>query len=257
MGFARALSGICGDVAMSMLLTAAREKRWTPVLDSAHLPSSHGPWLQPRRSVGRTEMSKISPLDPEAPDDQLVDRARGGIPGDMRAFELLLSRHKAHVTSNCRSLSGSPSDADDLAQEVFVKAYFALASFEGRSSFRTWIQRIKVNHCLNYLRKRKGKQFLDVDDPVNQGVEELQVEVDAEQLNEQRTEKAMIQHTLQSLPESLRIPLVMCDMDGFSYQEIADKLEIGLSATKMRIKRGREEFRRRFDRLLDLAEAEQ
>lgn len=186
-------------------------------------------------------------VDPNDLDEVLVEQAKAAAPGDARAFEALVRRHKGHVHANCRSLSGSETDAEDLAQEVFVKAYFALRKFEQRSKFRTWIQRIKVNHCLNHLRSRKGKSFLDVDDPVTQGDPELRVEVSADAETEALSTQELVQQILASLPDTLRIPLTMCDLDGHSYQEIAETLGIGLSATKMRIKRGREEFRRRFE----------
>ena len=77
--------------------------------------------------------------------------------GDMGAFETLVERHRNRVMANCRYISGSPADAEDLAQEVFVKAFFGLQNFEGRAQFATWLNRIKVNHCLNFLEKAEGK----------------------------------------------------------------------------------------------------
>ena len=175
-------------------------------------------------------------------DEQLVESAQEALPGDLRPFEELVRRHQDKVLANCRYLTGSPDDAQDLAQEVFVKAFFGLARFEGRSSFRSWIQRIKVNHCLNFLRKRKSRTFVDVDDPVHDA--ELGVDATAHRDASASDERARIRRVLDKLPDTLRVPLIMRDLDGMSYQEIADDLHIGLSATKMRIKRAREEFRR-------------
>lgn len=189
----------------------------------------------------------VTTLDPAADDEVLVELAKQALPGDLRAFELLLERHKAHVLANCRSLSGSNEVAEDLAQEVFVKTYFALGSFEGRASFKTWIRRVKTNHCLNHIRKHKGKLFVEVNDAATAGSVELQVEPKMQEEAEQWSEQDRIRNVLASLPDTLRLPLTMCDMDGFAYQEIADMLGLGLSATKMRIKRGREEFRRRYE----------
>ncbi|HHN74324.1 MAG TPA: sigma-70 family RNA polymerase sigma factor, partial [Acidobacteria bacterium] len=92
----------------------------------------------------------------ELSDDQLVETAKSAPPGDMRAFEQLVERYQRSVHTNCRYLGGSESDAEDLAQEVFIKAFFGLQRFEGRAQFKTWLQRIKVNHCLNHLRKKEG-----------------------------------------------------------------------------------------------------
>jgi RNA polymerase sigma-70 factor (ECF subfamily) len=183
-----------------------------------------------------TDMGELS-------DEELVELVRKADRSDLRAFDLLVRRYQDRVATNCRHISGSPSDADDLTQEVLVKAYFGIPRFEGRSRFSTWIQRIKVNHCLNFLKKKKGRTFLDVDEPAAMGEEALHVEPDADRNLHQLDERQVISEVLSSLSDTVRIPLVMRDMDGFSYQEIAEELDIGLSAVKMRIKRGREEFR--------------
>ena len=179
-------------------------------------------------------------------DEELAESAARAPRGDFRAFDRLVDRHQERVLANCRYLTRSPDDAEDLAQEVFVKAYFGLGRFEGRSSFRTWIQRIKVNHCLNHLRKKKDRVFVDVHDEVVGFEEALRVEPVGERRAEAWSERERVREILDSLPETLRIPLVLRDLDELSYQEIAETLGIGLSAVKMRIKRGREEFRARF-----------
>lgn len=176
-------------------------------------------------------------------DEQLVERAVGAVRGDLRAFDELVRRHQARVQTNCRYLSGSEDDALDLSQKVFVKAYFNLRRFEGRSSFGTWVQRIKVNHCLNHLRSTRGRSFVDVEDPVLEGEEPLRADTRADAGLEADEARDRIGRTLDRMADTLRVPLLMRDMDGYSYQEIADELGIGLSAVKMRIKRAREEFR--------------
>jgi len=181
-------------------------------------------------------------------DAELVAKAIGA-PADLRPFEELVRRHEGKVLANCRHLTGSADDAQDLAQEVFVKAFFALKRFRGESRFATWIQRIKVNHCLNFLRKKKNKHHVDVDDPVHESHEAMQVEADAEQAVDDQDRRHRIAAALDQVPETLRIPLVMCDLDEMPYQEIADTLGLGLSAAKMRIKRGREAFREAYERL--------
>lgn len=181
-------------------------------------------------------------------DEILVERALAGPEGDTRAFESLMQRHQASVLANCRYLTRSPDDAEDLAQEVFVKTYFNLASFEGRSKFKTWVHRIKINHCLNFLKKKKGRQFLDVDEPALADAEQLKVNPAAHRDTVAGEERRRIREALAAMNDTTRIPLVLCDLDGLSYQEIADTLGLGLSAVKMRIKRGREEFRRLYDR---------
>ena len=184
------------------------------------------------------------PLPAESlPDEELVARSKNARPGDMRAFTTLIGRHQDGVQANCRYLSGSAADAEDLAQEVFVRVFFGLKRFEGRSSFRTWLRTVKANHCINYLKKRKGAAFLDLDAPAARASDGLRVQPVGEKDLTREAQRKRIQSILGAMPDSLRIPLVLRDMDGFSYDEIAHELGIGLSATKMRIKRGREMFR--------------
>lgn len=181
------------------------------------------------------------------PEDSDLVASAVAAPADLRPFEELVRRHEARVLANCRHLSGSADDAQDLAQEVFVKAFFALPSFRGESMFGTWIQRIKVNHCLNHLRKKRNQRHVDIDDPVHAEDAALQVPAAADQEMAARDRRQIIAAALQQVPETLRVPLVMCDLDEMPYQEIADALGLGLSATKMRIKRGREAFRAALD----------
>lgn len=176
-------------------------------------------------------------------DDVLVQRACGAPQGDLRAFNELVRRHQARVQTNCRYLSGNEEDSLDLAQEVMVKAFFNLRSFEGRSSFGTWVGRIKVNHCLNHLRRQKGRSFVDVDEPGLESNTALHARSGADDAAQAGDTQALIARTLESMPEALRVPLILRDMDGLSYQEISAQMGLGLSAVKMRIKRAREFFR--------------
>ncbi len=182
----------------------------------------------------------------EKSDEELVQMAAAAPPGDLRAAESLVLRHQRRVLTNCRYLTRSPGDAEDLAQEVFVKAIFSLRRFEGRSLFKTWLQRIKINHCLNFLRKMEGREHVPLDEPATQAAEELQAPPQAEAEIRARRQRERIRKVLDAMSDTLRVPLLLRDMDGLSYQEIAEALGLGLSAVKMRIKRAREEFRRLF-----------
>ncbi len=187
----------------------------------------------------------MNQLDRES-DDQLVELARTGGAGDTRPFETLVSRYQGFVVANCRVITRAPADAEDLAQEVFVKAFFGLRRFEGRAQFKTWLQRIKVNHCLNHLRKTRGAIMVDIEDAALDDDSALHTPAAAHTDLVTAADRERIVHVLDSIADTLRIPLMLRDGDGLSYEEIAAELGIGLSAVKMRIKRGREEFRQRF-----------
>ncbi|MGH9253138.1 MAG: RNA polymerase sigma factor [Vicinamibacterales bacterium] len=179
-------------------------------------------------------------------DGYLVELARKRGSHDMRAFEELVRRHRGFVTANCRAITRSATDAEDLAQEVFVKAFFGLRYFEGRSQFRTWLQRIKVNHCLSYLRKTQGAVLVDIDDAGLASHRAMLTDSDPYAELRSTEDRQRIVRVLDSMSGTLRIPLMLRDADGLSYDEIAAHLGLSLSAVKMRIKRAREEFRLRF-----------
>lgn len=179
-------------------------------------------------------------------DDDLAVLARSAGNTDTRPFEALVRRHQSFVAANCRVITRSPADVEDLAQEVFVKAFFGLRRFEGRSSFRGWLHRIKVNHCLNYVRKARAATMVDLDDVDREGHAAVAVAPTAHTGLQAIDDNARILQVLDAMSDTLRVPLMLRDADGFSYDEIAERLGISLSAVKMRIKRAREEFRQRF-----------
>lgn len=183
-------------------------------------------------------------IDSRLTDEELLRLLREASEGDMRPFEELVRRYENKVLTNCRYLTGSDDDAEDLAQEVFVKVYFGLAGFEGRSSLETWVRRIKSNHCINVVKKRRIPTVRIDDETVTVAAADPP---EVERAMERATTRARIGEVLMRMSETLRIPLVLRDMDGLAYEEIAAELGIGLSAVKMRIKRGREEFRRLFE----------
>jgi RNA polymerase sigma-70 factor, ECF subfamily len=158
----------------------------------------------------------------------------------------LVRRHQGHVVANCRVLTRSPADAEDLAQEVFVKAFFGLRRFEGRAQFRTWLQRIKINHCLNYLRKTQGAVMMDIDAVPAESHPAMWAPATADVHLQSEADRQRIIRVLDAMSATLRIPLMLRDGDGYAYEEIAAQLGISLSAVKMRIKRARQEFRERF-----------
>lgn len=183
------------------------------------------------------------------PDEDLVVRAQQAAEGDLRAFEALVLRYQGQVVANCRYITRDPNNAEDLAQEVLVKAFFGLRGFERRSSFGHWLKRIKVHHCVNHIKRQSARSYVSIEEQEADGFDELRIEATAEQFADEVSDRNLIGAVLDSMSTSLRVPLVLCDMDGMSYEEVAQSLGIGLSATKMRIKRAREEFRQRYQKV--------
>lgn len=194
--------------------------------------------------------------DHEESDEELLQRALGAPEGDLRAFEQLVLKYQTRIVADCRFMTRDDASADDLAQETFVKAFFGLRSFEGRSSFRHWLQRIKVHHCLNHIKKEQGQKWVSIEEESAEEPERLQVAPAVYEEFEASDSRERIANVLESLPATLRIPLVMRDMDELSYAEIARSLDIGLSAAKMRIKRAREEFRLRYQNTAGAAKSQ-
>jgi RNA polymerase sigma-70 factor (ECF subfamily) len=179
-------------------------------------------------------------------EEELFAAARSAPEGDLRAFESLMLKHQRRIVADCRHITRDEGVAEDLAQEVFVKAYFGMHNFEGRSSFRHWLQVIKVHHCLNHLKKQKGKA-VSIDDEGPRTSEEIKAFSTIDRSLERISEQQIIHRILEAMPESLRVPLVLRDMDELSYEEVAANLSINLSAAKMRIKRAREWFREQYE----------
>jgi RNA polymerase sigma-70 factor, ECF subfamily len=190
-----------------------------------------------------------APVAAADPDESLLRQARNAPEGDLRAFEQLVLLHQRHIVANCRYITRDPNNAEDLAQEVLVKAYFGFRSFESRSSFGGWLRKIKINHCLNHLKKQAGRSYVDIEDPDIEESDQLKVQVTAEQMADAISDQKLTGLVLDSMSSTLRVPLVLSDMDELSYEEVAGSLGISLSATKMRIKRAREEFRERYKQL--------
>jgi RNA polymerase sigma-70 factor (ECF subfamily) len=197
------------------------------------------------RMIRPSDESSLSPA-PD-PDEELLQEARKAREGDLRAFEKLVMRYQRRVVANCRYITRDENNAEDLAQEVLVKVFFGLRHFEGRSSFAGWLRRIKVNHCLDHLRKQTPRSFVGIEEQHVHEFDQLKDLTTARKLAETISDQQLIGEVLDTLPSTLRIPLILCDMDDLSYEEVAQSLGISLSAAKMRIKRGREVFRERYE----------
>jgi RNA polymerase sigma-70 factor (ECF subfamily) len=175
-------------------------------------------------------------------DAELVAAFQTAAQGDLSAFESLVERYESQVAANCRHMVGSAEDAQDLKQEIFLKAYFALPRFEGRSTFKTWLWRIKIHRCLRFLEQERGRWFLDIDSAAARAAPVTRVESTVDKKLDEESRKRVVAEILEQMPDQHRVILVLRYMDQLSYEEIAETLGIGLSAVKMRLKRARDHF---------------
>jgi RNA polymerase sigma-70 factor (ECF subfamily) len=163
--------------------------------------------------------------------------------GNGEAFGALVERYKAKVFNLAYSWTQDRAAADDLAQEVFIKAYFSLPGFKSKSEFGTWLYRIALNHIKDYFRKKKIRQKdISLEEA---GENALSVENgrrgEEEQSRERR--KALVQAALQRLPEKYRIILTLRDLQGLSYEEISRILRLSPGTVDSRLFRARKKLR--------------
>ncbi len=162
----------------------------------------------------------------------LVAQAKAG---DTRAFEALVRRYRKRIFALALHMTGSASEADDIAQEVFIKAFRALPQFEGRSQFFTWVYRMAVNRSLNARRDRARRGEDTLDDPRL----ELAVAVDARdhpgRAAELRQTYARLLRALDALPIDMRTTVILVSLQGMSHGEAAviQKVSDGTIAWRM------------------------
>ncbi len=176
---------------------------------------------------------------------ELLARCRQG---DLAAYDILMQRYEKKIYALCLRMSGNSFDAEDLAQEVFLKAFRALPNFHGQSAFSTWLFRIAANTCLDERRRRKRRPAalpLEKMLPTEDG--EIRVEVPdkssdplAAALN--REMKDEIQELLDQLPPKQRSVVILRDLQGFSYEEISRMLKINMGTLKSRLNRARSQL---------------
>lgn len=177
----------------------------------------------------------------------LVIRAQSNDPG---AFEELVLLYQNKVYGLCLHLTGNPDDAQDLAQEAFIRAFKALGRFRNEADFGTWIHRITVNVWLNLQRKNNGRKPVSLDEPFpsdKSGVLQREVPAldgDPLQALEEKEFRGLVRKTLQGLSEEHRAVLVLREIEGYSYEEVSRMLNCSLGTVKSRLSRAREAMRR-------------
>ena len=183
-------------------------------------------------------------------DDELVKIAQARGSRDDRAFRVLMERHQSTVHRVCYGFAKNSEDAEDLAQEVFLKAYRNLHRFEGRSSFKTWVYRIAINTSQNELRRRSRRPQASPT-PLETAAEFVPSSQNVERTAQRNARYKMLEQALKQLrPDELKV-LMLKDIEGRPYNEIAKELGISLSASKMRVQRARAALKIKFRSLED------
>lgn len=180
---------------------------------------------------------------------QIVRRAQKG---DKAAFELLIERHQHRVFAVARGIVKRQEDAEDVAQQVFVKAYFSLKRFDQRAAFSTWLYKITVNECWDLLRKRKARPLIyesDFNDEQSSQFSAIEREsAGGPDASERLAMRQQLDNMLDQLEPRDRSMLVLKEVEGFSVEEIADLLGLNANTVKVRLFRARRkivEFARR------------
>ncbi|UCC85739.1 MAG: sigma-70 family RNA polymerase sigma factor [Anaerolineales bacterium] len=171
-------------------------------------------------------------------DEELVALCRQRLRGDSRPFTALVFRYQQRVLATCFRFMGNWDDAEDQAQEVFIKAYREIRRFEGRAKFSTWLFQIAVNVCRTALRRR-SRRPTPAEAPLLALERLLPSSESVEEGILARAEANIVNQALQTLREDEREVLTLREAAGLTYQEIAETLDIGLSAAKMRVMRAR------------------
>jgi RNA polymerase sigma-70 factor (ECF subfamily) len=188
-------------------------------------------------------------------DQQLVERVQRG---DKAAFDLLVSKYQRKIFRLLSRLIRDAAEVEDVAQEAFIKAYRALPNFRGDSAFYTWLYRIAINTAKNHLvsQGRRAPTTTEAD------IEEAETFDDGEHLRDLNTPDSMllskqvgeaVNRAIDQLPEDLRTAIVLREIEGLSYEEIAESMNCPIGTVRSRIFRAREAIARELKPVLDTA----
>ena len=189
-------------------------------------------------------------------DQQLVERVQRG---DKAAFDLLVVKYQRKIFRLLSRLIRDTAEIEDVAQEAFVKAYRALPNFRGESAFYTWLYRIAINTAKNYLvsQGRRAPTSTQAD------VEDAETFDDGDQLRDLNTPDSMlvtkqvadaVNRAIERLPEDLRTAIVLRELEGLSYEEIAESMQCPIGTVRSRIFRAREAIALELKPILDIAQ---
>ena len=173
-------------------------------------------------------------------DRELVRRAQTG---DREAFEELVRRNQHRVFAVAGGILRRREDVEDIAQQVFVKAYFSLKRFDQRAAFSTWLYKITVNECWDLLRKKKVRPLLYESDLSEEQAQQFgaadKLQSRAQDISDKLEAQQRVQRLLQGLDPRDRMMLILKEVEGFAIEEIAEILNLNANTVKVRLFRAR------------------
>jgi RNA polymerase sigma-70 factor (ECF subfamily) len=197
----------------------------------ANVPNSTAPDGPPKRVPSFRDNVK---------ERELVRLCQDGTPD---AFEELITRHQQRIFSVVRSILRRREDVEDVAQQVFIKAFVSIRSFDMRAAFSTWLYKIAVNECWDYLRRKRVRPLLYEADLSEEQNQHLTSYVATETAPADASKRAELRQTVELLLEQLddgdRQMLVLKEVEGLSVQEISEVMELNINTVKVRLFRAR------------------
>jgi RNA polymerase sigma-70 factor (ECF subfamily) len=194
---------------------------------------------EPSRRKAAKDGEQTEPVQKPLDSDEmnLVGRARGG---DLAAYDDLVRRYQERIYATVYHMTSNHEDANDLAQEAFIKAFHALKSFKGGSSFYTWVYRIAVNKTINFLKQRKNRMQMSLDDiDFNAEHDPDLVALISDKTPRRDINLAELQEKLnvamQKLSESHRLVVTLHDIQGLSHEEIAKIMGCNIGTVRSRL----------------------
>lgn len=178
----------------------------------------------------------------EYSEKQLIDMSKSG---NIDAFELLIENYQKKVFNIAYRVIGNYDDANDLAQEVLIRIFKSIGGFREQSSFSTWVYRITTNVCLDELRRRKNKKVISLDEDIQFEDSDIKRQVVSgdptpEEIAEEKETKDIIHRAINKLSDEHKVVIVLRDLQGFSYEEIARVTKCPEGTVKSRINRARQ-----------------
>src|SRR5260221_3726847 len=207
-----------------------------------------------RRAMGRVkkmdEQERVKTSEPgpsvskpRAVDGEERNLVRAAQKGDKAAFETLVQRHQHRVFAVARGILKRQEDVEDIAQQVFVKAYFSLKRFDQRAAFSTWLYKITVNECWDLLRKKKVRPLVYESDLSEDQARQYSVSGETghpvPDISEKLQDRERVERLLEGLEERDRLMLILKEVEGFAVQEIANILGLNANTVKVRLFRAR------------------